>query len=159
VLHNARFAVFESQTDFLPAPLYAAWAHSLRGDLPAARALFELSRVLLDSVMKELPDDWRVHAARGLTFAGLGRREEALREARWLEQSAVYRGDAFDGRIVAEKRAQILAQVGNTRGALDEIERLLAGPSLLTVHTLRLDPLWDPLRNNPRFQALVAKAG
>jgi hypothetical protein len=43
--------------------------------------------------------------------------------------------------------------------ALDEIERLLAGPSWLSVHTLRLDPRWDPIRNHPRFTALLKKYG
>ncbi|MEK6768306.1 MAG: hypothetical protein AABY85_04875 [Gemmatimonadota bacterium] len=137
--------------------MYAAWAHQLRGDGPAARAAFDSARVLLDSVMRELPDDWRVHAARGLALAGLGRRDEALREARWLQQSVVYREDAFDGPNVAEDRARILAQAGEADAALDEIERLLAGPSWLSVHTLRLDPRWDPIREHPRFRALLAR--
>lgn len=41
--------------------------------------------------------------------------------------------------------------------ALDEIERLLDGPSFVTVHTLRLDPRWDPIREYPRFKALLVK--
>ena len=82
----------------------------------------------------------------------------ALREARWLRDSEVYRGDCFQGGWVAEVRARILAQAGDAEGALDEIERLLPGPSWLSVHTLRIDPLWDPLRGNPRFQAMVSKA-
>ena len=98
-----------------------------------------------------------MHAARGLALAGMGRREEALREARRLQQSVVYREDAYDGSQVAEDRARILAEAGEADAALDEIERLLAGPSLLSVHTLRLDPLWDPIRDHPRFQALLAK--
>ncbi len=113
----------------------------------------------LDSALSELPGDWRVHAAHGLALAGLGRRDEALREARWLQQSVVYREDAFDGPFLAEKRAQILAQAGDAEAALDEIERLLAGPSFLSVHTLRLDPRWDPIREQPRFKALLAKYG
>ncbi len=105
-----------------------------------------------------LPDDWRVHAVRGLALAGLGRRQEALREARWLQQqSVVYREDAYDSRLVAEERARILAQAGELDAALDEIEQLLAGPGYLSVHTLRLDPLWDPIREHSRFQALLAK--
>ena len=76
-----------------------------------------------------LPDDWRVHAARGLAFAGLGRRREAQREARWLQQSNVYRDDAFTGPLLAEDRARILAAIGESDAALEEIERLLAGPS------------------------------
>ena len=90
-------------------------------------------------------------------MAGLGRRQEALREARWLQQSVVYREDAYDSRFVAEERARILAQAGEVDAALDEIEQLLAGPGFLSVHTLRLDPRWDQLRDNPRFQALLAK--
>ena len=157
VLTMARAPVFEGQDFLLPSSLYAAWAHRLHGDRPAARAAFDSARVLLDSVLRELPDDWRVHAARGLALAGLGRRDETLQETRWLQQSVVYREDALQGPQVAEDRARILAQAGEVEAALDEIERLLAGPSWLSVHTLRLDPLWDPIRDHPRFKALLAK--
>ena len=157
-LRMTQVTVFEGQIFFLPTSLYAAWAHELRGNRTAARTAFHSALVLLDSVMRELPDDWRVHASRGLALAGLARRDEALREARWLQQSVVYREDAFWGPILAEYRARILAQTGEAEGALEEIERLLAEPSHFSVHKLRLDPLWDPLRSNPRFQALLAKA-
>ncbi len=46
---------------------------------------------------------------------------------------------------------------GEVDAALDEIEQLLAGPGYVSVHTLRLDPRWDPIREHPRFQALLAK--
>ncbi|NIM50221.1 MAG: protein kinase, partial [Gemmatimonadales bacterium] len=159
LLGSARDAVFEGQLFFLPTSLYAAWAHELRGDEVAAHAAFDSARLLLDSVLAVLPDDWRVHAARGLALAGLGRRQEALREARWLQQSVVYREDAFDSRLVAEERARILAQAGEADAALDEIEQLLAGPGVLSVHTLRLDPRWDPIREDPRFQRLLEQYG
>jgi TolB-like protein/Flp pilus assembly protein TadD len=155
-LQGARVPVFETQHFFLPSALYAAWAHRLRGD-EAARAAFDSARALLDSVMKELPDDWRVHVARGLALTGLGRRDEALREASWLQRSEVYRKDVLSGPILAEYRALILAQAGDAEAALDEIERLLAGPSWLTVHTLRLNPGWDPIREHPRFKVLLVK--
>ncbi len=156
-LRMTRLAVFEGQIFFLPTSLYAAWAQQLRGDRPAARAAFESARVLLDSVMKQLPDDWRLHAAHGLALAGLARRSKALDEARWLQQSIVYREDAVWGPILGEYRARILAQAGEAEGALDEIERLLAEPSHFSVHKMRLDPLWDPIREQPRFKALLAK--
>ena len=159
VLTSARARVFEGQDFFLPSALYAAWAHQLRGEHPATQAAFDSARVLLDSVMKKRPDDWPVHAARGLVLAGLGRRAEALREAAWLRESVVYRRDALWRPNLMETRALILVQVGDADPALDEIQRLLAGPSWVSVHTLRLDPHWDPIRNDPRFQALLRKYG
>jgi serine/threonine-protein kinase len=158
-LRTTRVAVFEGQIFFLPVSLYAGWAHNLRGDHPAAHAAFASARVLLDSVIRELPEDWRVHAAYGLTLAGLGRRDEALREAGWLQESVVYKEDAVWGSILAEYRARILAQAGEAKGALDEIERLLAEPSHFSIHKLQLDPLWDSLRQQPRFKALIIKYG
>jgi hypothetical protein len=58
---------------------------------------------------------------------------------------------------VADGRARILAHAGDAEAALDEIERLLARPSWLSVHTLRVNPIWDPIRVHPRFQALLAR--
>jgi serine/threonine-protein kinase len=140
-----------------PSALYAAWAHRLRGEAAAARAAFDVARVRLDAAIGEHPDDWHVHADHGLALAGLGRRDEALGEARWLQQSTLYHEDAFFGPFLAEARATILAQIGDAEAALDEIQRLLARPSGLSVHTLRLYPLWDPIREHPRFKALLAK--
>jgi tetratricopeptide (TPR) repeat protein len=148
---------FDGQDLYLPTVLYAAWAYQLRDERTLAHAAFDSARVFLDSVLVAIPDDWRVHAARGLALAGLGWREEARREAQWLEQSAIYREDAMDGVLPAEDRACILAAIGERDAALEEIERLLAGRSLLSVHTLRLDPRWDPIRDDPRFQALLHK--
>jgi tetratricopeptide (TPR) repeat protein len=157
VLKTTSVGVFEGQDLYLPTSLYAARAHQLRGDGAAAQAAFDSARVLLDSVVRERPGDWRVRAGRGLALAGLGRRDEARREARWLQQSVAYREDALQGPVLAEDRARILAQAGEPEAALDEIERLLARPSWLTVHVLRLDPTWDTIRDHPRFVALLAK--
>ncbi|HVS03418.1 MAG TPA: protein kinase, partial [Thermoanaerobaculia bacterium] len=155
-LESVRPEVLEGHNFFLPKSLFAAWAHRLGGEPEAARLAFEAALERLGSVPHDLQDDWRVRAARGLALAGLGRREEALGEARWLEQSAVYREDATLGLRLAEARAQILTQAGAAAAALEEIERLLAGPAWLSAHTLRLDPRWDPIRDHPRFQALLA---
>ncbi len=158
-LQVAHGDVFVAQDFFLPGALYAAWAHQMRGDHAAARASFTSACVRLDSALVELPDDWRIHAARGLALAGVGRRDEALREATWLQQSVLYREDHFVG-LLADNRALILAQAGEADAALDEIERLLAGPSWgISVHTLRLDPRWDPIREHPRFRTLLVKYG
>jgi tetratricopeptide (TPR) repeat protein len=156
---TTRQAVFERHLAFLPASLYAGWAHQLSGDSAAAREAFEAAIAVLDSVAEARPDDWRVNAGRGLVLAALGRRDEALREADRLARSAAYRDDAFFGPLIAEDRARIFAQAGEPEAALDEIERLIAEPSWLSVHALRLDPLWDPVRAQPRFRALVAWDG
>jgi serine/threonine-protein kinase len=92
-----------------------------------------------------------------MALAGLGLRDDALREADWLQQSVWYRENAYFRLLLAADRARILAQAGAVDAALDEIEQLLAGPGWLSVHTLRLEPLWDPIREDPRFQALLVR--
>jgi hypothetical protein len=88
---NAHVAVFDDQRPSLPTALWAAWANCMNGDRQAAGAAFESSLALLDSDLKELPDDWRVYAARGLTLAGHGCWEEGPGEARWLQRAEVSR--------------------------------------------------------------------
>ena len=156
VLGTALGPVFESELSFRPVALYAGWAHRLRGDRLAARAAFDSARMVVDASLARLPDDWQARAARGLTLAGLGDRAAALAEVRRLERRPVYPGGYIDVQI-SEDRARILAQIGEAEAALDEIEQLLQGPSWLSVHTLRLDPIWDPIRDHPRFRAALAK--
>lgn len=92
-----------------------------------------------------------------LLVLGTGRTEARRREATWLQQSVEYREDAFDGPLLMEERARILAGVGDVDEALREIERLLSRPSWLSANMLRVDPRWDPIREQPRFKALLAK--
>jgi serine/threonine-protein kinase len=108
-------------------------------------------------VLQNLPDDWRVHAARGHALSGLERRADALREAGWLEQSRIYNQDQVTGKRLALQRVIILTHVGESDDALAEIERLLVEPSTLSVHMLRFDMRFDPIRDDPRFQALLVK--
>ena len=157
LLHRTPVRVVDDPDFYSSRALYAGWAHQLAADGAAARAAFDSARVLLDSAVAARPDDWFLHAKRGLALAGLGRQREAEGEARWLQYYKTNSKDVFQGTDLAERRAQILAAIGETDAALDEIERLLSGPSTLSVHTLRLDPRWDRIRNSPRFQALLVK--
>jgi hypothetical protein len=148
--------IFESKNWYEPALLYAGWAQQLRGDSAAARTAFRGMLMPLSSLLQDLSNDHRLHAARGLAFAGLGQRDEAKREAEWLKASVEYR-DAYQRPYLIEARALIFSQSGAVEAALPEIEELLTGPSWVSVHNLRLDPRWDPIRTDPRFQALLKK--
>jgi len=149
--------VFDANWFFLPTALYVAWAQQLRGDDAAARAAFGQALARSDSALREDTDDWRAHVTHGMSLAALGRHDEALREARWLQASVVYQKDAFEGTALAEGRARILAQAGEVDAAIDELDRLLAKPSDVSMHALRLDPRWDSIREHPRFRALLSK--
>jgi TolB-like protein/Flp pilus assembly protein TadD len=158
LMRGAPYSIFEGETTYMPTALYVAWARRQRGDGAAARVAFEASLALLDSALARLPDDWRVHASRGMALAGLGRSQEALEEARWLQQSRAYREGAYSyGLERVEARARILVPIGEPDAALGEIERLLAGPSWISGEVFRLDPRFDPIRGDARFQALLAK--
>jgi serine/threonine-protein kinase len=153
-LGTAQDPVFESELTYRPVALYSGWAHQLRGDPAGARAAFDSARVLLDARLAQVPDDWQAAAARGLALAGMKQREPALADVRRLARRAKNPGGYIDARL-SEDRAMILAQLGESGAALDEIERLLQTPSMLSVAALRLDPIWDPIREHPRFRALV----
>jgi serine/threonine-protein kinase len=157
LVRGAHGGTFEFDEFFQP-DLYAAWAHRLRGDERAARAAYASALAALAGVSDATSTGFCVHAQRGAALAGLGRRAEALKEVRWLRESRTCREDKMDaGPAAAEARAVILAQLGDADAAVKEIEPLLAGPSWLSVHTLRLDPRWDPIRQHPRFKALLVK--
>ena len=135
---------------------WTARAQSLRGDTAAARLYFDSVVVLLNVEERAHLDERWPHGLRGLALAALGRRAEALREVGWLERFDDYPGNRGE-RGTGWSRAAILAQLGETGRALDEIEQLLARPGWFSVHELRLSPDFDPIRNDPRYLALLRK--
>ncbi len=135
--------------------LYTGDANSLRGDRLDARLARESALALLDAALRRSPADWGLHATRGIVLGKLGRHAEALREARWLEASSEGRNDHYAD--LGATRALVLVMGGATDAALDELDRALAGPSRTTVPLLRAMPEWDPVRGDPRFQALMRK--
>lgn len=81
-----------------------------------------------------------------------------MQEVVRLRESTAY-ASPYDRANLAQASAVIFAQAGMTDEALAEIEPLLAGPSWVTAHILHLDPRWDPIRDDPRFQALLETYG
>jgi serine/threonine protein kinase/tetratricopeptide (TPR) repeat protein len=112
---------------------------------------------LLEREIEATPHDFLRHIALGHTYALLGRSEEAIRAGERAVELMPISKDAMDGPDQVIELAKIYTQVGEVERALDLIEELLSIPSMLSVGLLRLDPVWDPLRDDPRFQALLKK--
>ena len=115
----------------------------------------------LDAVEKKLlqtPEAPRLLAARGLILAHLGRVDDALRDGWRSVELKPLEADTIDGAAFRLHLAKILTVCGRSSAALDEIELLLSIPSHLSPALLQLDPIWDPLRDDPRFRRIVSQA-
>jgi len=112
--------------------------------------------------MKPTPDSVVVVDARNLpcylawVYAGLGEKEKALEQAR--HAIADYATDALVKPLAETTLAIVQAQVGDIDSAIAALPHLLEMPNGETPGDLRVNPLWDPLRNNPRFQKLAELA-
>jgi hypothetical protein len=102
------------------------------------------------------PDDFELISDLGLIDAGLGRKEEALNEGRRAMELAGNVKNSFTDAYVKLCFAIICAWTGETELALEQLEALTKTPGPNTYGNLRLSPLWDPLRGNPRFEKIVA---
>jgi len=139
---------------FLEGSLY--W---YQGDKVKAQPAFETARIVAEQLVQESPDDGARHGQLGLVLAGLGRKEEAIKEGKRAVELLPEAQDALDGPEVAVVLAQIYAWTGEHDQAFELLDHLLQVPSSLTVPILKLDPVWDSLRKDPRFQALIDKYG
>jgi len=110
---------------------------------------------ILESKVREYPNNAYYHCMLGITYAGLGRKEKAVQEVkRGVELAPSDKN--FQEHITATRdMVQIYVMVGEYDAAIDKIEYLLSISGELSIPLLKIDPAWDPLRNHPRFIALL----
>jgi len=150
--------LFNTTTAPFPKAFLEGEIYWLQGDEAKARTAFEHARVVSEQLLREAPDDPARHGQHGLILAALGQKQEAIAEGKRAVELRPESQDAFDGPQATAALAQIYAWTGEFDEAFRLLDHLLAIPTHgLTVPMLRLDPAWDPLRKDPRFQALIDK--
>jgi TolB-like protein/class 3 adenylate cyclase/Flp pilus assembly protein TadD len=128
----------------------------LRGDTPAAKTAFTAARKELEKAVREQPDNAQALIALGMVDAALGQKKDAIREGRRAIELFPVSKDAIDGSLLMEYLAAIYATSGKADAAIDQLAATAKIPGHLNYGELRLDPIWDPLRRDPRFDKIVA---
>jgi tetratricopeptide (TPR) repeat protein len=126
-------------------------------DETKACAAFTAARADQEKIVQEQPDYGPALCVLGLIDAGLGRKEEALREGRRAIELLPVAKDSINGAHMIEYFAIIAAWVGEKDLACEQLERVLRIPILGTdsYGQLKLLPYWNPLRGDPRFEKIV----
>jgi TolB-like protein/Tfp pilus assembly protein PilF len=143
---------------------WLGWAQEVAGDHAAAQESWRQARSELEPFLKEQPENWIVIDDLALTNMGLGDKGAALKLAEQGMAALPAEKDALAGPYPIEILARVAGQMGEPDRAIAALQKLVSipyGTALgsnvpLTPALLRLDPMFDPLRNDPRFQKLVA---
>jgi len=134
-------------------------AYRLAGQAELALPQFELARLQIETALQGSPDDYRLYIAFGEVLAGLGEREAATRAAERALEMMPPSLDAETGRTIQQQAVKrVLIPAGAYDRALGILDEYLSVPGWVwSIEGLLPDPRLDPIRDDPRFQALVEK--
>jgi TolB-like protein/Tfp pilus assembly protein PilF len=126
-------------------------------DEAGARAAFLKAKSVGEEQLKRSPDAADAHIQLAKVLAYLGEKDAALAEAQRATELQPESKDAFGGPEISVGVAEVHAILGDNARAIAILDGLLNRPSSVTVQILQVSPVWDPLRNDPDFQALLTK--
>ncbi len=151
--------IFNELNTLIPKALLIADIYKYMNQPKLAHAFYDSARIILEISLEENPDDNRIYSSLGMAYAGLGFKEDAIRMGETAVQLMPISRDALIGPQRIEDLAIIYTMVGEYDTAINQLEYLLSIPSCVSVHYIRVNPTWDPLRDHPRFQRLIAEGG
>jgi tetratricopeptide (TPR) repeat protein len=134
-------------------------AKKLMGDEAGARESLTRAKGYAEKWVSEAPNEAKRHDRLAEALAWLGEKDAAIAEAKRAMELLPESVDAFDGPVCTQSLAETYMVVGEYDKAIEIVDGLLSRPSQVTVATLKLNPLWDPVRQDPRFIAMLRKHG
>jgi TolB-like protein len=147
-------------SDAANAPTFTVRAilHLMSGESEAAKAAGEKALPLLEARVRERPDDLFAITELSWVYIALGRNADALRLAEQAADSMPIEKDAQSGTYFQNGLAQIEAHAGKPEDAVKRLRHLLSIPAgqWVSIALLKLDPIWDPIRDRPDFQQLLS---
>ena len=155
IMQRAPSALFRGRDK--PRALYLGWAYRKQGETAKAQAAFARARDEIRHRLKTVPDYAGAHAALALALSGLGEHAQAIHEAQRAMSLTTVAMNAERGPEYIAIAARVEAAAGDNDAAIRKLRQLLDMPAgyAVSVPLLKLDPTWDPLRKDPRFQALL----
>jgi tetratricopeptide (TPR) repeat protein len=158
-LAASRHTVSEDDRLYRPHSLLRGMTYADLGDSARALAEFDSARAMLVDSLAAHPDDPRLHIALGMALAGLGRREDAIRAAERSMALAPISADVIRATCFMGGAAEIFAALGEADAAIPLLDRLLQMPAgrEASVPLLRVDPAYDRLRGDPRFEQMLRR--
>ena len=133
-----------------------AQVYALHGNQAKARAYADSARIAWEAQLRDTPDDPQLPVLRAIALAYGGRFDEAIREGERVVAKWPVTRDAQNGPYFQLQLVRIYLLAGQPEKALDHLEPLLAIPFYVSPGWLKIDPTFDPLRGNARFERLVA---
>jgi len=140
---------------FISNSLQCAEIYGHMGKKELAKKCYDEARSVLEPVIEKQPENVQYHSWLGVAYAGLGRKEDAIREGKLAVEIQPVSKEAIRGTKWVEELARIYVMVGEHDEAIEKLEYLLSIPGPLSIPFLQLNPTWDPLRNHPRFKKLI----
>ena len=138
-----------------PKSWFEALAARAHGDMPAAKAAFGKARAIVEKNVREQPDHAQTLCVLGVIDAGLERKDDAIREGREASALLPVSKESINGSLLMQYLAVIYAWCGETDLAFEQLEATARIPSPLNYGELKLNPWWDLLRRDPRFDKIL----
>jgi TolB-like protein/Flp pilus assembly protein TadD len=156
-LSQSRSDIFENQWYFRPKYLYYANIYGLMNKHELEHSYYDSTRLLIEKMITNFPEDHRLYSSLGIAYAGLGFEEKAIVTCEKAVKMLPVRKEAWKGVYLIENMAYTYVLLGNYAEAMKKIDYLLSIPGPLSSKIIEMDPRWEPLKNQPEFKKILEK--